>query len=1082
MLRLGRSKGASGMKKAHLFLIVLMVAVLVGTCAGSGYAAAPGGSLEPLADHLPPPAFTRDHEAWLSTVVAQLAVLTRQFQTLPPDAKAEKVEALRVRIESLQAEWRDLEAHQRVWETYRQEAADPPVITVPSPAGPRLDRSALAGLCRQYRFIEAFGNAAGAASTPASNPNEQAPAPGGTGLPRSPVPLSAEQWEQLADQFEALLRTAQTTEGPDGALALRGRLLQGSCYLSASVLRFRANHTEMHMRDYLRGVRVLDWVAQHEGLASELPLVREARDQGLSRWPDAYVSLFGQPTVSQARTILSEFCPWGAETYVMLMASGLMNGFDWRALPYYGSEKISVALVSNRWVPQLVERDMQEIVTGSYARAAGAEDFRWWKEPEPTYTIWHVSPRVFDIQASTVLACALKVNKLLFGGPDALLIDVWKDVAFDKVGQYFGQGGGVHCALGHGGNLLGISVIDPFWLDPQAGWTFFEKNAAGVTEFKPSKMFSPDWGDLFKGALMDGLRRIEKAEIDLLFDSIRPDNADLNAAFGDPKTYDGSPMPAILIRADVLGWQVMPEDRYRRCWHMVRYYRFDSRTVLGQVGLSETPAERAARKAAAWQGTTQWPARAWGRLPEPYGMRLHLNDVSPKAQVLRYQIPKEVLDVWRTKATRDAKILRAELILPDALAKLGPIRAPVLPASEDLHVSGIHSLLSPQDREVWEARDARRAAEATPVGPEIGGEATFILLNAPMMSSPDEWVDLYAYKLWLVHVPRDRVKEMLTQVGVKAPPVLPHLMTEYGVRVVLDPPEATGGSAAPAPPEQLAEAAVRLLPRPGKPATGDATDIGPGYLMVKQAYDGPVPELETPGLPFRRCVIKVRIGSEIKKVHTYSDELKNPPPTATHVIGTQGPPKAEDWEGSERGARDYACTAVGSFHGNTFTGTWKDTKSSATFKETQTGQMTVTLGGPIQRFPANASDAQAVLIPSQVTGFQASWHSDTDASRSDAVYKTSTEMVMSGSGASLHTQSSTVLAAMPWRLRTVFDTERMQRQIGYATLNYLLTGAETASKVKIQWSKTLTYTKSQEQQTLTKTEGEGVCTISFMFF
>jgi len=200
------------------------------------------------------------------------------------------------------------------------------------------------------------------------------------------------------------------------------------------------------------------------------------------------------------------------------------------------------------------------------------------------------------------------------------------------------------------------------------------------------------------------------------------------------------------------------------------------------------------------------------------------------------------------------------------------------------------------------------------------------------------------------------------------------------------------------------------------------------------------------------------------------------------VIGTQGPTKAEDWEGWEKGMKEYVCTATGSFRGNTFTGTWKDEKKSATFKETQTGQMTVTLGGPTKRFPENATDAQAVLIPSQVTSFQASLRADTDASTGDTVYKTSTDLAMNGSGASLHNQSSTVLAALPWRLRTLFDMEQRQRQLSYTTLNYLLTGSDTASKIKIQWNETLTYTQSQEQQTLTNTQGEGTCTVSFMFF
>ena len=1047
------------------FLLGFMLgALLAATYVEAGPAATPADALEPLAEHLPPPAFTRDHEAWLNTMMDQFAVLTRRFQTLPPDAKPQQVEAMKTWIESVQSEQRGLEAMRRVWEAYSRRTAAPPVISTPQDAGQKLNHDALIGLYKEYWASRSLTD--GAATPGADTTN---------------VP-SARQWEQLADRFEAILRTAQTTEGPDGALALHGRLLQGACYLSASVIHFGADQRDAQLRDYLRGVRVLDWVAQHEGIAPAMPSVGDVPGYMLPRWPYVHLSMFGQPTLRQARELLSDFCPWGAETYVMLTAGGLMNGFDWRALPPYGSEKVSVATTWSRWLPQDVERDMQEIVTGVFAARMGAENFRWWKDPEPTYTIWYVSPRAYGIQASTILGCTLKVNKLVFGGPEALLIDLWKDMAFDHVGQWFGQGGGIHWALGHGGNLLGISVISPFWLDPKAGWTFLEKGADGVTQFKPSKMFSPDWGDLLKGALMDVLRYVERAEIDLLFDSIRPDNAEINAAFGDPKTYNGSPMPAIIIRADVMGWQVMPDDRYRRYWHIVRYYRFDRRAVFGLVGLSESQAQRAARKAAEWQDAVQWPARSWQRLAEPYGMRLHLNDFSPKAQVVRFQIPKDVLTAWEAKATRDGKILRAELVLPGEMARLGPIRASLLPVSEDLHVTGIDPLLNDQERQVRSVRNSVQLNDSTPGGREIGGEATFILVNAPMLPSEDDWVDVYAQKLWLLNMRQTDVKIMLRTLGVKPPPRLPHLLTEYTVRILLESPQTTTGPGATAQPEQLAETMVRLLPRPSKPVTGDATDLGPGYLMVKQRYEGPVPKLEAASLPFRRCIIKVKIGSDVKKVHTYSDELKNPKPTGTHVIGTQGPTKAEDWEGWEKGMKEYVCTATGSFRGNTFTGTWKDEKKSATFKETQTGQMTVTLGDPAKRFPENATDAQAVLIPSQVTSFQASLRADTDASTGDTVYKTSTDLAMSGSGASLHNQSSTLLAALPWRLRTIFDMEQRQRQLSYTTLNYLLTGSDTASKIKIQWNKTLTYTQSQEQQTLTNTQGEGTCTVSFMFF
>ena len=808
-----------------------------------------------------------------------------------------------MRIESLKSEWRDLEAHQSVWGAYERKAAMPPRASEPRGTGPKLNRNALIELYKEY-WVAKWSM-------------DKADVPGAD----LATPPSAQRWEQLADRFEAILRTAQTTEGPDGALALHGRLLQGACYLFASVLHFGVDQRDAQLRDYLRGVRVLDWVAQHEGLAPTMPSIGEVPGYGYDKWPYIRLSMFGQPTLRQARELLSDFCPWGAETYVMLVAGGLMNGFDWRVLPPYGSERSSVAITWSRWLPQDVERDMQEIVTGTFAARMGAENFRWWKEPEPTYTIWYVSPKVFDIQASTVLAVVLKLNKLLFSGPDALLIDVLKDSAFDRVGQWFGQGGGIHWALGHGGNLLGISVISPYWLDPEVGWTFFEKSAKGVTQFKPSKMFSPDWGDLLKGAMMDVLQNVEKAEMVLLFDFIRPDNPELNAAFGNPKTYNGSPMPAVIIRADATGWQIMPDDRYRRFWHIVRYYRFDRRAVFGLVGLTESKSERAALRVGQLEGTLKWPASSWQRLPEPYGMRLHLNDFSPKAQVLRFQIPKDVLTVWQAKATRDGKTLRAELVLPDPLAQLGPVKTAILPISEDLHVTGIDNLLSKDERYVRDAFGGGPSPppRSKPSGDELGGEATFILLNVLMLPSEDDWVDVYAQKLWLFDKPKERIKEMLAKAGIKPPPRLPYLLTEYTVKILLESAETPAGSGTAGPPEPVVTKVIRLLPRPDKPVTADVNDFGPGYLMVKQRYEGPVPEAmqEPPAYPFTLCGVKAEINGIFES------------------------------QTSRGGARrDFNFVAKGKFSGSTFRGTYLREEKGPKQNRMETGSVTIALKPP----------------------------------------------------------------------------------------------------------------------------------------
>ena len=1024
-------------------------------------------TLEPLADHLAPPPFTEDHEAWLTTVVAQSAVLTRQVQALPPEAEPSKVDALKMRLATLRAEWQDLEAHQELWEAYRQRIASSQAAIVqggrPTPA---LNRAALIDLFKQYHVAKAFRDEAMAA--PLEVTDAQRP--------------SARQWEQLAEKFERLLRSAQTATGDDGALALHGRLLQGACYLFASVEHFQANARKMQMQQYVRGIRVVDWVIQHDGAAPPMPGVDDVAGYNLPRWPAAHPSLQPEPTITQARELLSDFCPWGAQTYRILAASGLMAGFDWRALSPYGSEKISVAPVPVRWLPQDVEQDMAPIITGAFAAQGGVQNFRWRIEPQPTYTVWFVSPRAHGLQASTVFAYALKVNKLIFAGPEALLIDELKGLAIDRMGGWFGQGSGIHWASGHAGNLLGISMVTTHWLDPEAGWTFLVKPENGPARFKPSGAFAPDWGDLFKGALMDVLKSLEKAEMNLLFECVQPNNAAISAAFGNPKTYNGAPMPGVIIRGDTLGWQDMPEDRYRRLLHIVRYYRFDPRVFVGMVGLSETPAERAARNAAQWEGTLTGPTQFWRRLPEepqPLGTRIHLNDFSPRAQVIRLQFPQDKLKAFRKKAEQEGKTLRAELVLPGELAQLGPVKASLQPVSEDLHVAGVNDWF---DGEELNLREGLRRAEqiAQPAqDPNLGGEATFILMNAPMLDGPEGWVDLYSAKFRLFNVHRRRAKEFLDRQGVKPPPLLPHLLTEYTVRILL---ESAGQDAGTAP-EELATCTVRLLPRPGKPRTGQAGDFGSGYLMFKQRYDGPAPEIEdqAPALPLRRCTIELQVPVEIKKVHTYSAEAKRAHKERPHSVGTRAGTELEDWEGWERGGKKFICRATGTFSGNTFKGTWKNEKRQGKFHEVQTGTLTVTLGGPRKPFPPGAPPDRAVMIPTQVTSFQATLTTTATNTSDSGNNSAVTKLTMSGAGLDLHERGSTMLQQMGVNLRSLFEIERMQHRYGYATLQYFKQGPQVGSAVNVSWSKQLTYPQSAEQQTLTKTEGQGTCRIAFQF-
>jgi hypothetical protein len=397
-------------------------------------------------------------------------------------------------------------------------------------------------------------------------------------------------------------------------------------------------------------------------------------------------------------------------------------------------------------------------------------------------------------------------------------------------------------------------------------------------------------------------------------------------------------------------------------------------------------------------------------------------------------------------------------VLPGELAKLGPIRIYIQPISEDLHVADVDKAF--RDDELQLREGARLAAQIAPPtrDPNLTGEATFILMNAPLLDAPDGWVDLYSAKLNLYNVHRRWAKEFLTQQGVQRPPLLPHLLTEYTVRIVLEPAGKNPSGDA----EELVICTVRLLPRPGKPRTGQASDFGQGYLMFKQRYDGPAPELEAkaPTLPLRCCTISLRGGSRIKWVRTYNDSSRKPE------------------EGTQGRSKPYTYIATGGFSGNTFKGTWKNEKKSGHVTEVQTGSMTVTLGGPVKAFPPGAPADRAVMLPTRVVSFTGTLN--TTITDSDG-RSTTRHLTLGGSDLDLNEMGSTMFRQLGVSLKSVFDFEQRQNRYGYATLMYVAQGPDIGSKMAVTWSQQRTVSGYTEQQTLTETKGQGVCPVAFQF-
>ena len=1046
------------------------------------------GPAEPLAEHLAPPPFTEKHAARLRSVIDQSAVLVHTQARLPADTPPEELAEIQSQIDALKIEWKQLEAQKQIWKAWQQKASEPPAIVAQRDTTRVLDRRALIRLYKDYWFAKEFMDEANIGKRWGPDETSWTKTFPGARRAQPATPPSADDWERLGARFESVLAGAQTLSGLDGALALHGRLLQGSCYLFASVTHFAQDNQAAHLQNYLRGIRVLDWVIGHDGIAPELPMAMQVDDYDFPRWPYAHFTVLGASSVDQAKALMSDFCPWGPQVYLMLSTSGMMNAFDWRCLPPYGSEKVSVMELADYWVPDEILREVEPIVSGAFAAKMGETNFKWGRAPKPTFTIWYVSPAEYDMEASEILGWTLKAIKLVVAGPEALLVDQLKGITFDKAGYYFGQGSGVHWMSGHVGNLLDVKFIEGHWLSPEAQWTLFTQSAGGVRQFTPSKALGTAWADVLKGALMDTLKYLEKRETELLFDSIDPKNNTINAAFGNPKTYDGSSMPPIIIRTDIAGWQVMPDIRYRRMWHIVKYHRLDTRAILGAKGLSETATERANRKGAQWAGKLTLPQDAWQELPnkpKTWGTRIHLSDFSPNAQVLRFRAPRDVVASWREKASDEGKSLFVEFTLPGALAKYGPIHKFFTRPDRDLHLAKIEEGLSDHDVTVreglWRALDVQ--AWPKDEGKEPGEEAIFILNNGPAaLGLPGEWSAPYAALLHMGHLDRKAMAARLTKRGVK-PLLLPYLATEYEARIVLA--KTSGDDSKKLDDvEELAKFPVNLIVRPGKVITGKQQDLTRGCLLVDHYYKGEAEIRKPPGLPFKRCMITASLWTHITDKHTYSEATQEVNPGAPRPVGEKPEMKVPDpWEGYSKGGKKVAFVAVGSFSGNTFTGKIEGKIDGAKFKKTEKGTVTVTLGGPFKEMkdPRDPPGQPPVKIPTTVASFSASSNVETSSTQT-GIYNTSTTMTLSGSAVPINEKASTVLQP-PIPLRQLFKNEMMQRRSGWISLVYWDGGEDAKSSVKLTWHRTENHNnKAHVDKNLVESKWpSGYVTISFQF-
>ncbi len=592
--------------------------------------------------------FTAADAQRLKAVRTELQSLREQF--LEEDLSRSQLAEVATRAEPLTREIREL-LDQKWWWQRHLEGRDPGAetrgdVAVLQGAGTTaepLDMDELFGLFREFINLD----------TRRADSWSGAPA--------------AHEWESLAGKLQsAASRPRQFRPEGEDPYVLRAVLLYGECRLFASVEHFKVGDRGAQHAAYFEGLAAL------EGLVASFRAARANHQDGVDGcerfrtpspphtgvetagvegegWAAWLLSPGGRGTSEAATALLAQFCPWGLGVYNALHQSGLTKGLDWRILRPYAHDElqyVSVAVVE-RGVPPHIGEAMDTARRGSVFHLGQYVSVNWERRPEPaTSTVWFTSPAVADVRISKLVKWGLRTVKLIFGGPLDLAVDESLGHLVDVVGQEYGQDSQVYTAAGLAVDLNNFGLESDFLVDGKA-----------FAQGKPPKEI-----------LMALLTWVENKTIELTFEGIDPENEVLRAQVGSPLSYDGTPMPAVLFRSDLLGFERVPDEKYRHTWNALLFHQLDPRGLTGSGGkydLSQGSPPAMDALVSYLHNDAGVHRKVWLKLPDPLGSRLLLGDFTPQVQVLRVEVEKGTYQGWRGSVGKDQTLAALLYRKPD---------------------------------------------------------------------------------------------------------------------------------------------------------------------------------------------------------------------------------------------------------------------------------------------------------------------------------------------------------------------------------------------------------------------------------
>ena len=631
-----------------------------------------GQALDRLGTHPPPPAYGEDEAAETRRLRKLLADKRRAILTDERDPTDEELAAASAEMRPAYDRLRKLNTQRRQWEAYQADpagewwhAAEPsiPELVAAEPANEApIDVFRFHLLAKRLQVLEYFL----AAPNASLQTRHGYPAP------------SVEEAVTIARDFEPFEQGRIEVGGAGGAgsYRLRAGYLRGRALILGAYQLLDQGRMDDARNLWRQGIEVLHQVervfkvAQQTGVdtgpLAHLPAVDEAL---LARLREAQPTKFiplnwderthrlglapggwtDSNTATETARLLENVCPWSPPVANLLEDLGQMRGIDLRVLrgPEIGTQSrntISIDDPRKVWIhtmgpeamPPNVARDLEELRNGivpdhdrylEWRSIQGLEDL----------TVWVVSPRVRDMQASEFLGYVSKAVTIYGCGAIAILADLAGDVLGAAADAVLPGNTPAKVAIGVGAESVPYELV-------------WDKD--GVLSMR-RESFNPV--GMLKGGLLSILGAVEKAEVEALFDGLDPTSDSFDERTNRSLSYQGGWVPPVILRAVVAGWEKTEPIEYPRLRVYTRYWVLDPAGLTGEGQafdlqtqlVDELPGAAPLRAGNAKFAEQVWKPLPWAKTPNGWGSRARTASLQPMVQTLDVQVTPKLEQEWR---------------------------------------------------------------------------------------------------------------------------------------------------------------------------------------------------------------------------------------------------------------------------------------------------------------------------------------------------------------------------------------------------------------------------------------------------